>query len=351
MKTVTVQTDPAYRVMIGGGRLAAAGAVLRELLPEAEKLAVVTDDNVALLWADKLETGLRSAGYETARFVLPHGEGQKDAAHYFSLLCFLAEQGLTRTDAVLALGGGTITDLAGFAAATYLRGISLVTLPTTLLAMADAAVGGKTGIDLPVGKNLAGAFYQPAAVFCDTDTLCTLPAEEFAGGCAEVMKTAVLGDRALFDRLRADGLKFDRAAVIASCVELKADIVAADAHDRGKRKLLNLGHTVGHAIESKSGYAVSHGEAVAMGLAVIARAAAAHGVCSAACSAEIEAALTDLGLPTRCPYGLPELLPYLLRDKKRRGDDFDLIVPEDVGRCRVETVAADGLEAFLKAGL
>ena len=351
MNTVKVQTDPAYSVFIGGGCLATAGAVLRGLLPQAEKLAVVTDDNVELLWADRLEAGLLSAGFETVRFVLPHDEGQKDAEHYFALLCFLAEEGLTRTDAVLALGGGMVTDLAGFAAATYLRGIPLVTLPTTLLAMTDAAVGGKTGIDLPMGKNLAGAFYQPSAVFCDTDALTTLPAKEFTAGCAEVLKYAVLGDRALFDLLRKAGKSFDREAVIESCIAMKAGFVAADAHDRGRRKLLNLGHTVGHAIESKSGYAVSHGEAVAMGLAVIARAAAAHGVCSAACSAEIEAALTALGLPTRCPYGLPELLPYLLRDKKRRGDDFDLIVPEDVGRCRVETVAADGLEAFLKAGL
>ena len=350
MKTVEIHTNPAYSVFIGGGRLAAAGVVLRSLLPEAEKLAVVTDDNVALLWADGLESGLRAAGFETVRFELPYGEIQKDAAHYFSLLRFLAEEGFSRTDAVLALGGGMVTDLAGFAAATYLRGVSLVLCPTTLLATVDAAVGGKTGIDLPEGKNLAGAFYQPTAVLCDTDTLRTLPVKELTEGCAEVLKYAVLGDRELFDRLLAEGRRFDREAVIAACVAMKGEFVAADEHDWGRRKLLNLGHTVGHAIEARSAYAVSHGSAVAMGLAVIARAAAARGICTAACAGEIEAALAALDLPTRCPYGLGELLPYLRRDKKRRGEVFDLIVPETIGRCRVETVSADGLEAFLKAG-
>ena len=295
MRTVEVQTNPAYRVTVGSGLLSAAGAAVRALLPAAETFAVVTDDVVEPLWADRLEKSLRAAGGETVRFVLPHGETAKRPEHYFALLSFLAEQGLSRTDAVLALGGGAVSDVSGFAAATYLRGIALVMLPTTLLAMVDAAVGGKTGIDLPVGKNLAGAFYQPAAVFCDTDTLNTLPTEQFTAGCAEVLKCAVLGDRALFDRLRSEGQAFDRETVIADCAAMKAAFVAADERDLGQRKLLNLGHTLGHAIEAWSGYAIPHGAAVAMGLVAVARASAAHGICSAECAGEIEAALRENG--------------------------------------------------------
>lgn len=350
MKTIEVNVCPAYSVKIGGGLLTAAGAALHAAAPGAEKAAVVTDDNVELLWADRLEAVLRDAGFETARFVIPHGEAQKSPESYFALLTFLAEEGFSRTDAVLALGGGTVCDLAGFAAATYLRGVPLGMLPTTLLAMADAAVGGKTGIDLPAGKNLVGAFYQPAFVLCDTDTLNTLPQQQFSEGCAEILKCAVLGDRALFEQLCTVGRGFDREAVITACIGLKAACVAADEHDRGQRRLLNLGHTVGHAIEAKSNYTVSHGIAVAMGLAVIARAAAAHGICGADCAEAVTGALTALGLPAAPCFGLTELLPFLMQDKKRRGSEIDLIVPETVGRCRVETVPAAQLEAFLKAG-
>ena len=351
MRKVEVGVSPAYSVTVGGGLLDSVGAALRTLLPEAEKPVIVTDDDVALLWADRLEFSLRTAGYAPVRFVLPKGEAAKRPEHYFALLRFLAEEEITRTDAVLALGGGAVSDVAGFAAATYLRGIPLVLLPTTLLAMADAAVGGKTGIDLPEGKNLAGAFYQPAAVYCDTDTLNTLPRQQFTDGCAEVLKYAVLGDRALFDSLRLTGRQFRRESVIADCVAMKAAFVSADEHDRGQRKLLNLGHTVAHALEARSGYALSHGAAVAIGMAVIARASAAAGICTPECAAEITAALSALELPTACPCGLEELKPYLTQDKKRRGGVLDLIVPEAVGRCRIEPLPLDDAIAFLKAGL
>ena len=351
MRTVEVGLSPAYGVRVGGGLLSSVGVCLRTLLPDAETPVVVTDGSVAALWADKLEEGLRTAGYAPVRFVLPAGETAKRLEHYFTLLRFLAEEGLTRTDAVLALGGGTVSDTAGFAAATYLRGLPLITLPTTLLAMADAAVGGKTGIDLPEGKNLVGAFYQPAAVYCDTDALCTLPRQSFTDGCAEVLKYAVLGDRALFDALRQSGQCFPRERVIADCVAMKAAFVAADEHDRGARKMLNLGHTVAHALEARSGYAMPHGAAVAVGLAVIARASAAAGICPPDCAAEILAALSALELPTVCPCGMEELRPYLAQDKKRRGGVLNLIVPEAVGRCRIEPLPLDDAVAFLKAGL
>ena len=185
------------------------------------------------------------------------------------LLNFLAENKLTRSDALIALGGGVVGDLTGFAAATYLRGIDYIQIPTTLLAAVDSSVGGKTAIDLPSGKNLVGAFYQPKLVLCDTDTLNTLPEDIFRDGCAEVIKYGVLYDAELFAHLDESGLSFDREAVIARCVELKRDVVAEDEFDRGKRQKLNLGHTIGHGIEACSGYGISHGKAVAMGMTII----------------------------------------------------------------------------------
>jgi len=350
MKTISVQGDRPYSVAVGGGLLASAGDAVRRFLPEAEKIALVTDDNVELLWADRAEDALRESGAEVYRFVLPQGEQSKTPEHYLALLAFLAEEGFSRTDAVAALGGGVVSDLAGFAAATYLRGISYVTLPTTLLAMVDAAVGGKTGVNLPAGKNAVGAFWAPAAVLCDTETLNTLPRQQFTEGCAEVLKYAVLTDRPRFVTLLSEGRDFDRTAVIADCIAVKASFAAADERDLGRRKLLNLGHTLGHALEAKSGFSLGHGSAVAMGMAAVARAAAANGICDAACADAIAEGLRELGLPTELPCTAEELLPFLLRDKKRRGSRIDLIVPEAIGACRILTLPAAKAGAWLKAG-
>ena len=350
MTVIEVKTAPAYAVRIGDGLLRSLGGELRSLLPEARRLALVTDVRVAELWAAPVEESLRGAGFSVCRLTVPTGDENKDGAHWMELLNGFAAAGLTRTDAVAALGGGMVSDLAGFAAATYLRGLPFVNVPTTLLAMADAAVGGKTGINLPAGKNLCGAFAQPAAVFCDTETLQTLPPEVFTEGCGELVKTAVLCGGELFNALNAKGPDFERERVIAACVAKKAALVAEDPTDRGARKQLNLGHTLAHAVEARSGYVIPHGLAVAMGLAHITRAAKAHGICEAAAAAGIEGLLRRFGLPTEAPCALAELLPFLLRDKKRRGERLDLILPEAIGRCRVEPVATEALEEFLKAG-
>lgn len=350
MKNIAVHTNPEYCASVGGGLLSSAGSMLRPVLPEAERIVLVTDDNVALLWADLLEAGLHEAGWCPARFVLPQGENAKTTEQYVALLSFLAEEELTRTDAVIALGGGALCDLAGFAAATYLRGIPFVTVPTTLLSMTDAAVGGKTGINLPAGKNLAGAFAQPAAVICDTDTLSTLPAAEFTEGCAEVLKYAVLGSRPLFDSLRFTGRRFHREPVVAECIEMKAGFVTGDERDRGSRRFLNLGHTVGHAVEARSGYSVGHGSAVAMGMAVVTKAAAERGICDGGDAAAILAVMNTLGLPVSAPYSLDELVPYLRHDKKRSGSRYGLVLPESVGRCRIEAMREEDMIEFLKAG-
>lgn len=351
MRTIAVSASTSYQVTVGSGLLNSAGDRIRRLLPEAVRCAVVTDDNLELLWADRLEDSLQRAGLEVIRFPVTHGEKQKNAETYLSLIRFLAEEELTRTDVMLALGGGMVCDLCGFAAATYLRGVPLVLLPTTLLAMTDAAIGGKTGIDLAAGKNLVGAFYQPCAVLCDIDTLSTLPRREFTEGCAEVLKYAVLCDPNLFQRLLRDGRDFDRERTVADCVAWKARFIAADEKDCGARKLLNLGHTVGHALECASSYSLGHGSAVAIGISAVASAAAAHGICPEETAETICAALRFLELPTESPYPMEELLPYLFRDKKRHGEKLDLIVPEGIGSCRMETIRAAEAAEWLKAGL
>lgn len=249
MKKIEVTASRNYTVHIGSGILPELGPLLRAQVP-GERVCIVTDDTVQALYGAQAEASLTQAGFAVCTFAFPHGEQSKCAATYLKLLNFLAEQHLTRTDAIVALGGGVPGDLAGFAAATYLRGIAFAQVPTTLLAAVDSSVGGKTAIDLDAGKNLAGAFWQPCLVLCDYDTLQTLPEEIFADGCAEVIKYGVLGDEALFAHLEQYGLAFDRERVITRCVEMKRDVVAADEFDNGQRQLLNLGHTLGHAVEA-----------------------------------------------------------------------------------------------------
>lgn len=350
MKSIQVNTSPSYMIQIGAGVIGMAADCVRTLRPAAEKVAVVTDDNVAPLWVDALEAKLRASGLEPVRFVIRSGEESKTLLTYYALINFLAERGLNRSDVLMALGGGAVGDLAGFAASTYLRGIPHIMLPTSLLSMVDAAVGGKTAIDLPAGKNLLGTFYEPLAVFCDTSTLTTLPEQRFTEGCAEVLKYGVIGNSRLFYQIVSLGREFDRESVIAKCLRQKAELVVEDEYDFGARRVLNLGHTIGHAVERCSGYTVPHGFAVAMGMGVVSRAAAAHGVCSPDCASEIEAGLAAFGLPVRPDYSLNELLPFILRDKKRTGSNMELVVPEKIGRCRIVTIPADSVQDYLQAG-
>ena len=244
----------------------------------------------------------------------------------------------------MRVGGGVTGDLAGFAAATWLRGIRLVQVPTTLLAMVDSSVGGKTAIDLPEGKNLVGAFHQPAAVVCDPQLLDTLPPAILRDGCAEALKTAVLFDPDLFSHLAARGTDFDRMTVLPRCIACKRDAVCADEFDRGARQLLNLGHTAGHAIETLSGYRISHGHAVAIGLAIMARA-----FCRDA--AEIEAALIKLGLPTRTEFSPEQLAQAALADKKRAGERITLVIPRAIGDCVLREVPVDTLADIFERGM
>ena len=264
IRTIPVRVRPPYDVRIGSGLLGRCGDYLAALLGQ-RRIAVLADDTVASLYLDTVTAALEDAGFAVCSHIFPSGEGRKNLSTLTELLEFLASEHLTRTDCVAALGGGVTGDMAGFAAAVYLRGIRYVQLPTTLLAAVDSSVGGKTAVDLTAGKNLAGAFCQPAAVICDTDCLKTLPPDVFADGAAEAVKTGVLSDEALFALFEDGTLTADPGEVIARCVAYKAGVVERDEKEQGERKLLNLGHTVGHAIEKCSGYVIPHGHAVAAG--------------------------------------------------------------------------------------
>ena len=351
MKTIDVTASSGYRVEIGPGALGVLGKRCRSLCPKAQKAIVVSDDRVFPLHGAEALAVLRSAGLAAESFVLPHGEASKSAENLLALLHFCTAQGLTRSDALIALGGGMTGDLTGFAAAVYMRGIAYIQCPTTLLAAVDSSVGGKTAVDLPAGKNLMGAFWQPKAVLCDTDKLATLPDAVFTDGCAEVIKTAILFDPALFDTLERDGKAFDREAVIARCVGHKRDVVAEDEFDTGRRALLNLGHTLGHAVEACSDFALSHGQSVAIGTASVCRAAAKAGLCDAALPDRVCALLKKFGLPVETDMSIDELMPVMLSDKKRSGATVNVVVPEAIGRCVLRPMDADALKHFMESGL
>ena len=351
MKKIRIQAGRPYTVMVGEGIRTQTGKMIADTLPEAASAAIISDSNVAPLYLEQIKDTIEQAGLSVYSKVIPAGEASKNLSVYSEILSFLAEQKLTRSDVIIALGGGVVGDLAGFAAATFLRGVPYVQIPTSLLAMVDSSVGGKTAVDLPAGKNLAGAFYQPSVVICDPDVLHTLPDSYFRDGCAEVIKYGVLEDEMLFSRLMTEGIRFDRVPVISRCIEIKAHYVAEDEFDQGLRQKLNLGHTFGHAIEASSHFAVTHGQAVAAGMCMIARASCALGFCRKSCVDAVEACVREFGLPDSSDKLAEELLPYVFSDKKRRADSISLIVPRQIGQCDVMAVGADDITSWLKGAL
>lgn len=342
---IIVHTAPEYPVYLGSGLL---GTHLTEFLLRSpySEFMVVTDSTVAPLYLERVLQSVANCGRKCGYAVFPAGESSKQLSTVATILSSFAGFGLTRTGAVLALGGGVTGDMAGFAAAIWLRGVPFIQLPTTLLAMVDSSVGGKTGVDLPAGKNLVGAFRQPAAVFADCDTLATLPAEQQRNGLAEMLKTAVIGDAGLFEELwHAPEVRL-AASSIARCIQIKAQVVAADPEEHGQRKLLNLGHTAGHAVEQKSNFTLPHGYGVAIGMVMAAQAGVNAGLTSPECRNAIAAALNDCGLPTHSPWPLNELLPAMQSDKKRAGNQITVVVPHTIGECLLHRIALDELPRF-----
>ena len=341
MTQIQISASKSYDVTIASGLISRVGS----LLSGAGRVCIVSDHHVWNLYGKIVEESWKRAGHQVCTIVFSPGESSKNWNTLLGILNRLAENELTREDRIIALGGGVVGDLAGFAAATYLRGIPYIQIPTSLLAMVDSSVGGKTGIDLPAGKNLCGAFYQPEAVFCDPDALNTLPVDVFRDGCAEVMKYALLFDPELFALLEETGLDFPREEVIARCIRHKRDVVAGDEFDRGQRMLLNLGHTIGHAIESCSDYQITHGQAVAIGMAMVCRASKCPD------TDRIVGLLQKFGLPTATDLPAESLWEAACKDKKRSGDAVKLIVPKTIGHCEIVPTSTKNLKTFIKEGM
>ncbi len=342
-------TSTEYDVLIGKGLRYEVGGILKELFHD-KTVAIITDDVVDKLYSEDVEKSLINEGYKTIKFVLKNGEENKTAENWFSIISFLAENKLSRDDVVLALGGGVIGDMAGFAASTYMRGIKLVQMPTTLLSQVDSSVGGKTAVDLKEGKNLLGSFYQPSVVICDTQTLDTLSDTLFADGVSEIIKDGIIGDENLFSMVEKGEIKDNIDEIIRCAVDFKASIVRKDEKENGVRMLLNLGHTLGHTYEKLSNYKISHGSAVAIGTAQMAEISRKSNFCDIACSNRIINALKANNLETDCPFDYKQVYKETIYDKKRRQNKISFITIHGIGDCRITEIAIEKAEEFISLG-
>lgn len=358
MHVIDVTTHKPYQVALGTMLLERTGEIVRGVCG-GERAVIITDSNVGPLYAHIVRESLEHAGYAVSVFTFPAGEEHKCAATLIDALEFCAEAQLSRSDCVVALGGGVTGDLAGFAAATYMRGCRFVQMPTSLLAMVDSSVGGKTAIDLKAGKNLAGAFWQPDVVIADIGCLGTLDEERVADGCGEVIKHGVIADEDLFATLEQTPLNADLIhrdlthveRLIVRNIEIKRDVVVADERESNLRKLLNFGHSIGHAIEACAEYQLGHGTCVAMGMVAIARAAAARGVCGNDVPERIKATCRAHGLATRTSFTTDEIFAAALHDKKRTGDSIDIVLPHRIGACSIERVSLAEFKHLIEDGI
>jgi len=351
MTKITVKASRDYNILIGSGILPQIGSEIKALHPNTDAIAVVTDETVGDLYLEPVEAALKKAGFRVISRTITPGEASKNGTQYLELLEWLSENHITRSDALIALGGGVVGDLTGFLAATHLRGVPYVQIPTTLLAMVDSSVGGKTAIDLKAGKNLAGAFYQPSLVLCDTDTLDTLPQSVFRAGMAEVVKYGMLASDRLLDQLLNEPIEGNLNHIIAACVTIKRDIIQNDEFDRGERQLLNFGHTIGHAIEQLSGYGISHGNAVAIGMVIETCAAVEQGYAPADCLFMLQNLLKHFDLPISTDYSASELYEKTLQDKKRTGETIAVVTPTALGACRLQRLPITELHTWIEMGL
>jgi len=349
MKIVTVNASASYDVLIENGLLQNCKDYLAPFV-SGKTAAIVSDDRVAPLYLKGVKEQLEDLGCKVVSFVFPNGEKSKTIETYGEILGFLAQNGLTRRDVIIALGGGVVGDMAGFAAATYLRGVDYIQIPTTLLSMVDSSVGGKTAIDLPAGKNLVGAFYQPKLVLCDPQTLSTLPQEIFADGMAEVIKYGMICDEGLLSILK-EGVSGRIDEIIFRCVAIKRDIVSRDERETGERKLLNFGHSIGHAVEKCSNFEISHGRCVGIGMAILTRSFVNRGLCEKACETALEELLKQYHLDDSCDFSADQLVSAMGADKKRMGKAIDLIIPTGLGKTAIEKTPMDALYAIVFAGL
>ncbi|MHC1723319.1 MAG: 3-dehydroquinate synthase [Aminipila sp.] len=364
MEKIQVSTSRKYDIVIGRDLLKEAGKYVSQVISPC-KVCIITDDIVYDLYQDSVRNSLTDAGFQVFHFIFENGERSKNINTVTSILELMAENGFSRSDAIIALGGGITGDIAGFAASIFLRGIQFVQIPTTFLAAVDSSVGGKTGVNLQSGKNLAGAFWQPSLVLCDCNTFKTLTYELFLDGVAEAVKYGAILDKDLFDLLMMHGANLfcnqltnpnnsnsdTLLQIVKRCVDIKRDIVMKDELDTGIRQLLNFGHTIGHAIEKCSNYSITHGHAVALGMLIVSKASYNLGLCSADCSLKIENILKKFNFPLTCPFTAEELNHVALKDKKRAGESITLVLPEYIGHCNLKKIDILDLKSFISAGL
>lgn len=347
---IFVNAGHGYEVVIGENLLESCGELIRGLT-SAQKAAIVTDDNVDLLYADNVEKILKNAGFDVVKFVFAHGEQSKSIAVLSELYNFLASNDITRSDILVALGGGVVGDLTGFAAASFLRGIEYVQVPTTLLAQVDSSVGGKTAVDIAAGKNLVGAFKQPLVVIADITTLDTLSDDFFIDGMGEVVKYAMIRSSSLFTKIFDGNVKGKLPEIISECVKIKRDVVGNDEFDKGERMILNFGHTLGHAIEKYYHFSgLSHGKAVAVGMALICRFAVEKGIFSAEEYQRLNQCLTNNALPCETKIDVEKLYELSLNDKKRNSDKINIIVCPEIGKCEIKKMNLDEYRDFCCIG-
>ncbi len=341
----------SYDIFIGNDLLKDVGIYTKNSAG-GNKAMVVTDETVNYLYGDIVLKSLSAAGYDVGLTVFPAGEQTKCMESLVSLYDRFADHGITRKDVVVALGGGVIGDLSGLAAATWLRGVKFVQVPTTLLAQIDSSVGGKVAIDMPHGKNLVGTFYQPCCVICDLDALKSLDDETFFCGLAEAIKCGIIADSELFSIIENAGDREQLYKIVNDIVlkslNVKINVVQQDERDTGNRMLLNFGHTLGHAVEAAANFEIPHGRAVAIGMAAIARAVDANGISEDPIYKRLLRVLTRFELPTNAKYSVDELMPFILSDKKADSNSVTIVMPLKIGKAVLQTVSVGMLPTYAK---
>ena len=337
MQKIHVGTSSPYDVHIERGSLSKSGKLISAVL-KSKKAVVITDDTVNKLYSEALLSSLAENGINADIFVFSHGEHSKNLHTLGDIFDFLCEKGITRSDFLIALGGGVVGDITGFAAASFLRGIEFVQIPTTLLAQVDSSVGGKTAVDIPGGKNLVGAFKQPALVICDSDTLKTLPDEELSCGMAEVIKYGMIRSSELFEICEShnsDNIHEVMDDIVYTCIDIKRQVVENDEFDKGERMILNFGHTLGHAIEGWHSYTdYTHGMGVAAGMCMITRR-----FCGSEIANRLEKCVDAYRLPVSTEAPMSELLPFCTKDKKCESSSISYIVCPEVGHAEIKKVS------------
>lgn len=349
MEKVTVNASSNYDILIDKGIIDISGELISKVIKKGKAL-VVTDDNVDGFYGKRVMHSLTDAGIEAMKFVFPHGETSKNHATLLKIYEYMALNGYTRSDFIVALGGGVVGDTAGYAAATYMRGIDFVQIPTTVVSQADSSVGGKTAVDINGGKNLVGAFHQPRLVICDTDTLDTLTPEFFSDGMAEVIKHGMIKSKELFNILSDNDIKENIVDIMKRNVSIKGQVVENDEREKGERMLLNFGHTLAHALEKYYNFTgLTHGCAVAIGMSTFTHIAERRGMCKIGVADKLDALLEKCGLPLTDKAPLHELYTLSLRDKKHLADGMNIVICSDVGKSEVVKMSVDEYAKFLKS--